>query len=391
MSFLDEDSELLNLRQSLFEINNLMQKGICIEPGSRRKFYTGYQDKILFDWDQFFEAIIQLYMGWDGEYIKNGILLFLDSQSESGFITRSIPVLPPNENEHAKPFLAQTIILLYSVFNEIDWLSEKYYQKLLKYIHYWIEDMDSNKNGLSEWMSSLHTGMDNQHERAGYWNEKFCEGVDLNCYLHLEFLAFSKLSKILNKDTDSNYFFQKAQNIKKLIIENMWDEIDGFFYDVDMRTNEKIKVKSISSFTPLWAKIATKGQAKRLIFEHLFNSSEFWSAFPIAALSRTEKGYSEYHLPKDIGCNWRASTWISTNYMIYHGLRQYGYKDLAALVSFNTIKVVEKSGSCEYYNSETGEGKKQKPFWGWSLLSYFLNYEENSKNNLIEKMYSLLF
>jgi hypothetical protein len=45
-------------------------------------------------------------------------------------------------------------------------------------------------------MSAPHTGMDNQHERVGYWLDRFCEGVDLNSYLVRELRAFSRLDAL---------------------------------------------------------------------------------------------------------------------------------------------------------------------------------------------------
>jgi len=79
-----------------------------------------------------------------------------------------------------------------------------------------------------------------------------------------------------------------------------------------------------------------------------------------------------------LGCNWRAKTWIPTNYMIFHGLRYYGYEDLAALVADHTCRLVKESGDREYYDAETGQGCGLDPFWGWSLLAYFMPYEADS-------------
>lgn len=45
-------------------------------------------------------------------------------------------------------------------------------------------------------MSAPHTGMDNQHERAGFWLDRFSEGVDLNCYLVRECRAFATLAEL---------------------------------------------------------------------------------------------------------------------------------------------------------------------------------------------------
>lgn len=59
--------------------------------------------------------------------------------------------------------------------------------------------MDVNKNGLSEWMSAPHTGMDNQHERAGMWLDRCSEGVDLNSYLVRETKAFACFTEMAGK------------------------------------------------------------------------------------------------------------------------------------------------------------------------------------------------
>jgi putative isomerase len=67
---------------------------------------------------------------------------------------------------------------------------------------------------------------------------------------------------------------------------------------------------------------------------------------------------------------------VPTNYMAYHGLRRYGYAQLATLVAQATAELVHNSGNCEYYDAESGEGCGLDPFWGWSLLGHFMQYEE---------------
>ncbi len=84
-----------------------------------------------------------------------------------------------------------------------------------------------------------------------------------------------------------------------------------------------------------------------MIFEHLFNSEEFWSPYPVATLARSEPFYAPRQFPGDLDCNWRATTWIPTNYMIYHGLKFYGYNQLASLVAYKTYELVKKAGNRE--------------------------------------------
>ena len=397
-----ENEHLKKLRLELKDVDSLMKKGIMIEETTGMPYFTGYSYKTLYDWDQYFESIVQIYMGWPSTYMKNGVLLFLRNQKENGLISRSVPSNQLHDPEHVKPFLAQISLMICKEYNETDWiLNEDMFLRLKKYLDYWLIDMDTNKNGLSEWMSAPHTGMDNQHERAGMWLDHCSEGVDLNCYLVRELKAFACLAKMAGKKKLYNEYRLKADGLKKRIRDLLWDEEDGFFYDRKVNPNvplsksaqigaymnlrqkgDLIPVRSASAFTVLFSQVATPEQARRMVVEHLFNPLEFWTPAPIAVLSKSEVGYSTNPLPTDVGCSWRANVWIPANYMIYHGLRYYGMNDLASVVAYYTKKIVKESGNREYFNSETGEGCGLFPFWGWSLLGHFMDFEEQSTNDI---------
>jgi putative isomerase len=405
MNHLLHDPFLEALRPSLQTEEALMHRGILTEEDTRREYFTGYSYKTLYDWDQYFESIAQIYMGWPADYIKNGVTIFLDHQLDSGHIARSVPSNELHDPEHVKPFLSQIAMLIYNAYGEYDWITTPhYFPRLQKYIDYWLEEMDINHNGLCEWMSAPHTGMDNQHERVGYWLDRFCEGVDLNSYLVRELRAFARLAELSGKPDLATKYRQKADERAASIRDLLWDETDGYFYDRNARYGEplmsrhigwasqingaqadaRIRVKSVASFTALWARVATPEQARRMVTEHLFNPREFWTPYPVATLAKSERWYSRDWFPADLGCNWRAKVWIPTNYMVYQGLRWYGYTELASLVAHYTQQIVKQAGNREYYDSETGEGCGLDPFWGWSMLGHFMPYEEQAKRLVTE-------
>lgn len=378
--------ELVKIRQELQYADEWMQKGIFMDEGTKRDYFTGYAYKTLYDWDQYFEAIVQIYMAWPPDYIINGVTIFLDHQEESGMIARSVPSNEFHGAEHVKPFLAQITLLVFENYNYTEWFTKEYFRKLQKYLDFWLEDMDKNNNGLSEWMSGPHTGMDNQHERAGYWLDRVSEGVDLNSYLVRECIAFARIAEIMGENATAGKYNQLGEERGSTIRELLWDEEDGFFYDRNYGENrfgahrgveELIKVKSVAGFMPMWAGIATKEQAEELVYNHLMDPGEFWANYPVPALARSEPGYANTQLLSDLGCSWRANTWIPTNYMVYHGLKDYGYKEIASLLALRTEQLLEKAGDREYYTSETGEGVGLDPFWGWSLLGHFFMVEDN--------------
>lgn len=373
-------------RNDFERINDMMlQKGIFVENdcGTGKEYYTGYEYATLYDWDQYFETIVQLYLGWSTRLGKNGIEIFLDLQKENGHIQRSTTAgIEDQLTEHVKPFLAQIALVIFNRDGEIDFLKNNdfhYYNRMKKYLRFWLEGQ-AGVRGLSFWDSACHSGMDNHHERAGWWHDCFCCGIDLNCFLIRECRAFALIAEMFGKDEDAAYFRAEADRLKKTILELMWNEEDGFFYDIDNRTGEQMKVRSIAAFATLWADVATKEQAKIIIEKHLLNPAEFRRPFPYPAYAATEPGYVEGYMPGDENgcCSWRAQTWIPTNYYVFHGLRKYGYLKEASELAKITNENVKRIGDREYYTAETVKGSGLDPFWGWSLLAYFMPWEDES-------------
>jgi len=344
-------------------------------------YFTGYGYDTLYDWDQYFEAIVQLYAGWPCDFIKNGVKIFLDRQRQDGFIGRTLYPADCGKSHHQemfKPFLGQTLLLCYHREKTLNWLlCDNYYEKLTKYIKYWNVQMDPVSFGLSVWKNAEHSGMDNLYERAGQGEAFFCQGVDLNCYLVREMQSLAVIARVLGKDKDAQEFDAMAEQKKLMIQQRLWDDKEGIFYDRNANSNELIKVKYIGAFAPLWSKVATKAQAERLVKEHLLNEKEFNRPFPIPGLAASEPGYVTGVVPghKTTCCSWRAHTFYATNYYIMHGLRNYGFHEEADVLASKSWELFLRATFCEFYTSETGIGTGIRPFLGWTSLAIFMKLE----------------
>ena len=94
------------------------------------------------------------------------------------------------------------------------------------------------------------------------------ESVDLNSYLYKEKIYLSKMATILGKKEDVANFVSDAEIVKSYIQNNMFDTNTGAFYDLqfDPKNNTtKLLVnrgKAAETYLPLWANVATPGQAK---------------------------------------------------------------------------------------------------------------------------------
>jgi len=314
----------------------------------------------------------------------------------SGFVSRTLKV--PRPKQHFKPFLAQIALLGSRQTTDYTWLLEEinpdkyyypvkvsYYERLRRYIDYWFWYQDFDKNGLPVWNSSDHSGMDNQITRAGAMNAFTIEGVDLACYLYRELKAMELIASKLGFTKDSKEFGEKSDKLAATINKVFWDDKDKFYYDRHERTGQLVKVKSVAGFMPLFIGIAAKDRAESLVKLHLLNKNEFWLSYPVASYAKTEPDYSQQD--GDGGsCNWLGTTWIPTNYMVFHGLIQYGYNDIAKELAKKTFEMVLKNNDVtrEYYNAETGSGLGLKPFWGWSTLGYMMPLELELNFNPME-------
>lgn len=370
-----EEGILKGWRNLFHMLNYHMPQGVHLMNPERIPFFTGYPDATLFDWDQYFEGLIQLYLDWPTVYATNAIRIFLDRQDAAGYIGRAVPDRWPGDM--VKPFLAQLALAAFHKDGHLEWLRGEPYRRMKLYVEHWFHAKDPRGAGLSVWANAGHTGMDNQHDRAGRRKENFCEGIDLNAYLVREAEAMSLLAGTLGETADAVHFREMSQGRAETVRRELWHEEDGFFYDRDARDGSWLRIKHVGAFAALWAGIATEAQAKRLVKEHLLNEKEFHRPWPVPALAANEPGYFAGFDADDHPrcCSWRAHTWIPTNYYTVHGLRRYGFHDAANHIVERTWEMFLTHPFYEYYVTENGLGTGIRPFRGWSSLAMFMPIE----------------
>lgn len=379
------------LQNRLLRANALVKKHGIKTYSDAGELLTGYSYGEFYDWDLYFENIYLSYFGISN-YCRTNLETFLDQQLPNGFVSRTLNIVHSRPTDQFKPFLAQTAILGSKQTGNYMWLEGRYYKRLKKYLDYWIWYKDHDKNGLAVWQGAGHSGMDNQWSRCGDDDAETNEGVDLNTYLYLEFKSMQLIAEQLSKIEDVQFYANEAEKLKRKINEELWDETDQFYYDRNERTGEFVKVQSVAAFIPLWAGIVPKERAKILIEKHLLDTERFWLNYPIATYSKKEPDY--YQSIEGIECNWRGPSWIPTNYMVFQGLKKYGYKKEAQELALKSFEMaLREEETREYYNAETGNGEGLNPFFGWSTLAYFmplemeLDYDPTKvENNKIEKL-----
>lgn len=340
----------------------------------------------LFDWDTYFMGVALSYDGIGGP-LENSAKDFLDFTDENygtkGYTPREIATDAPDAlPQMCKPFLAQMALRASQTLRNYDWLREPstdsrltYYQKLADTLAFW-ELARRAPDGLFRWFNGLESGVDNNPAVSDDPADT-TEGVDLQCYIHREYLAMAILAEKLGNPADAKIYEQKARELAELVRMKMWSARAGMFLNVDSRTGKFVEIKTWTNFVPLWTAIATKAQANKMIREHVLNSGEFWSLNGIRTIAKTEALYNPH------SGYWRGPVWILSNYLVMHGLKNYGYKKEAVQLANETVDLLLRDlratgGMNENYNPETGEPDAAGHFVSWDLLAEHMVEEAQS-------------
>ena len=329
----------------------------------------------LFDWDMYFMGTALSYDGVS-EPVADSVRDFLDFVDENannpGYTPREIATDQPWAlPEQCKPFLAQAAVRSALTSGKWDWL-RPLYAKLQHTTEFW-ENTRRAPDGLFVWYNGVESGTDNSPAVTDV-PAMTTEGVDLQVYLYREYLALARIGRELGDADAEKRYAKKAGDLKALVQKKMWSRRDGLFLNVDARTGRRVRVKAWTSFTPLWAKLATPEQAKIMIEKHLLVPGEFWAKFGVRTLAAGEPAYR----PKD--GYWRGPVWIVSNYLVMRGLLNYGYKAQAVELADKTVNLLladyrTSGGMNECYDPDAGTPTAGGHFLSWNLLSEHMRQE----------------
>lgn len=161
---------------------------------------------------------------------------------------------------------------------------------------------------------------------------------------------------------------QTAMNYK------LWSEETGGYLHYDLRNQRLIQALTSSSFAPLFAGIPTPERAAQL--HQTLLGPKFRGANNEHYLCPSFDTQDPRFNPVKY---WRGPVWVNMNWLIYHGLRRYGYGDTAALVKNDILELVKNHGLWEYFEpnrakaAQTTDGYGAPNFsWTAALILDFL-------------------
>lgn len=152
--------------------------------------------------------------------------------------------------------------------------------------------------GLVEGFCTFDTGMDNSPRWAGMRPQcpdkdaKRCPDnptlprlcPDLSATVYGGRVALAAMAKALGKDSEAAQWSERAENLRRLILERLYDSDDAAFYDLDAQ-NKYVKVR-----TDILSRICGEHVVDQKLFDslwerQLFNPHAFWAPFPFPSVA----------------------------------------------------------------------------------------------------------
>jgi len=339
----------------------------CMYPPSgktKNNFYV-FSREPLWGWGHghqvLHESISMLsYVYLDPKSAQESQRVFMEQQDESGLISyRHGPRGAQNYPHDGRPttsapFFSWINYEIYQVSKDSKFLEDAYYSGQ-KYMKWLIKERDLDKDGCFEWgpygiienvrdwYNAVFQVSPNRYldvDKEDISDELEC--LDLTVMIIKEMRCLSEMAKELGKETESIYWKDYADKTSGLVNNLMWDQESEFFYSINMKDHgfkfmtRDLRRQEIIGFLPLWAEATTKERADKLV-KKLIDPDKFWRKYGIPTLAADDVWYSPY---VDYCCKWNGPVWLLWNYMVFQGLMNYGYTEIASQLADKMLLAV---------------------------------------------------
>jgi putative isomerase len=241
-------------------------------------------------------------------------------------------------------------------------------------------DVGDGLYGGTSFAARNESSMDNApiHDEATYDPQTrtlTSEDVGLNSLLALDAEMLALMAVELGHSEQAAALRRSAAGVCERIRDQLWDDRRRLFAN-RLRSGGFVRSVGPTSFYPLICGAATPDQAWHLL-AHLANRETFGGRFVIPSVSRDDPAFAD-------NCYWRGRIWPPLNFLVWNGLRRYGFDAEArrlAEASFDLFRANWDGQrlSPENFNAVTGEALDQpdtEGFYTWGALMPLLGVNE---------------
>ncbi len=373
------------------------RKWIFPTPEGQRDHWT------IFAWDSFFNALeTAVESSFHAQQI---IAAVLSTQYPNGNIPNWRSRFNGTPDRSQPPVGSYIVLKLFLRTGDFDFL-RRCYPSLKKWHNFWrspgaigLPRRDGNNDGLLEWGSDTELVLSRKFptwennvsgkQRAMWesgqddlpnWDEAGFDDttgtmtmncLDLNSLYALDAWSLAQIARFLKEESAYEEYMNEYNRLKLLINRVLWNESEGFYFDRHWN-GQFSRRKAASNFYPLLARIPDQTRAQ-MMERRLLNPKEFWGEYVLPTISRDDPAFKDQQY-------WRGTIWPPTNYLIYQGLKAYGFDVVASELAKKSADLFLRAWKTfqicpENFDSRTGEPGGQK-FQSWGPLFALMALEE---------------
>ena len=381
------------------------ERGRLYAPAGRRWIFPrpdgGSEHWTLFGWDSLFNAL-QLALE-SPDLARSALLAVLEAAYENGHVPNWRGRYGGTPDRSTPPLGAYTALTLFERTGDRE-LLEAAYPPLARWSEWWRAPKrgrarrDGDGDGLFEWGADLELASRTPppweadadgHRKATWesgqddlpnWDDAGWDpetetldlaAVDLNAYLALDLECLARIARTLGDDASAEGYRSRRAVLRDRMNGGLWDDDRGLYLDRyrDGRRSERV---AASNFLPLLAGVPDPARARRML-ETLRRGESFWGEWVIPTIDRHDPAYGDQQY-------WRGTIWPPMNYLIYQGLRRYGFDVTAGELAERSVELFLRSWrkyglARENYDCRTGEGGGRR-HQSWGPLLALIGLEE---------------
>lgn len=327
------------------------------------------------------------YVDINPEVAKNSHRIFYDFQAEDGLFPAYICKWPHEEAYHIGyghmqtiyPIAASALTIAKKTGDE-EFLRDSY-EACSKYDAWIRRFRNTRKSGLVEMFCGFDTGHDNSSRIKDiphvctYGNARLCPdnkslpiiAPDMSAMLYRGEIALAEMAELIGLESESNTWRQKAEEIKRKLVEVCYDKEDEFFYDVD--ADGKFRKYISEHIFRLFVNGTISQELFDKIYDRYIKSEEhFNTPYPFASISATAP-YFDINLAEN---NWNGKTQMHTVLETVFWMEQYGKgEELKEFMAMWINRCNESDMICsQEVDPFTGEYSTKAPAFTTTLIMY---------------------
>lgn len=295
-------------------------------------------------------------------------------QAEDGRYPYGVSHIPnprPEADESTAPLIVWEAWTSYLWSGDREFLKEAY-ESGKRNMDWWLAARDRCGEGLCHWLdTSLESVRDD--DALATWQAtgggQYQEALDLNCYLLVQEKSLAAMAHELGLPDEADKYARMAEHRAKIMNAYMWHEEDRCYYGINEVEPGFARVKDISTFFPLWARLAPQGRFEALV-DLVTDPETFGLPYGPPTLAANEPGFAPQK-------HWQGANWVEMSMFVITGLKYYRCYQLAADLAYQNTKMVfdelEKYGHFrEYFNSIEGNGTDLVDYIWTAMPAHFV-------------------